>query len=58
MTRQEISQCNEALAIQKVRLEYQRSGLLAAMRMWQNFTGASTREAYEKVKEMCEGASP
>ena len=54
MAKPEIAQHNESLAIQKIRDEYIKSGLVEAMSLCQDYMGIGTVEAYSRVKILCE----
>lgn len=44
---------NETLALSKIRAEYQKSGLLGAMRLCQSYMGLTAQGAYAEVRELC-----
>ena len=55
MTKSEIIAHNENLARKNAAIAYQRGDLHRAMKLCQEYTGVTSKEAYEKVKEWCEG---
>jgi hypothetical protein len=54
MSKDEMILHNEHLAIQKVRREYQKNGIVSAMKLCQTFTGQSVKDAYQTVQDWCE----
>jgi hypothetical protein len=54
MTKDEISRHNEALFIQKVRAWYGQGNLYEAAKLCQDFQGVDAREAFKRVKMICE----
>jgi|AGTN01.2.fsa_nt_gi hypothetical protein len=54
MTKQEMSLHNESLAIQKIRTAHAKGNLYDAMKLCQDFMCLDAKEAYAKVKLLCE----
>lgn len=54
MTKDEMSRHNEALFIEKVRDEYARGNLYEATKLVQDFQGVDAREAFKRVKMLCD----
>jgi hypothetical protein len=53
MTKREIVQHNESLAIHNIRTAYTNEGLIEAMSLCQDYMGVNTTEAYSRVKMLC-----
>ena len=54
MDKQAVILHNETLALSNIRTEFQKNGLLSAMRLCQSYMGLNAKDAYAEVKSLCE----
>lgn len=54
MTKDEMIRHNEALLIEKVRAWYAQGKLYEAAKLCQDFMGIDAKEAFKRVKTLCE----